>query len=446
MLRAADEAAVAAGTTVTVSTGDAGITNTIGSPASDPAVISVGATTTYRFDLQTGYAAARFPGITGWLDDNISSLSSGGFTGDASTLNLVAPGELNYAVCSTDLDMYEDCADYAGNAIGVEASGGTSESAPIVAGVAALVIQAYRRATTATRRPRRRSRTSWPAPPTTSRPPATSRAPDCVNAYKAVLLAGAFGRNGTPADVDASVLSSSHTQLHAVTKPGTTSTFTDTVTNHGTSAQRVHLSSRTLQPYRQISARTLTLSDSSSPKYTDFQGLPDNYAKTTFAVPATADRLSASIAYQAASSSLSARDRLTLVDPNGNLAAYSLPQGIGNYGHVEVAKPAAGRWTAYLAGERERRHHRGGRVRGRKVADVPTFGSVTPAAPQPGPGCVADRVGPGEPSPGSTPATPPGRWSSRRHRHGRGRPGGGCAGRPGRQPLGHDRARWWCAR
>ena len=40
---------------------------------------SAGATTTYRLDAQDGYGGARFPGVTGWLNNNISSFSSGGF-------------------------------------------------------------------------------------------------------------------------------------------------------------------------------------------------------------------------------------------------------------------------------------------------------------------------------------------------------------------------------
>ena len=41
-----------------------------------------------------------------------------------------------------------------------------------------------------------------------------------------------------------------------------------------------------------------------------------------------------------------------LIEPNGTYAAYSLPQGLGDYGEVEVTNPPAGRWTAVFFAER----------------------------------------------------------------------------------------------
>jgi hypothetical protein len=94
-----NDQAVAAGVTVTESTGDGGINGTIGSDAPDPQVISVGATTNGRLYEQTGYAGARFFSNGRWVNDNISALSSAGTTQNGRTQDLVAPGEGNWAVC-----------------------------------------------------------------------------------------------------------------------------------------------------------------------------------------------------------------------------------------------------------------------------------------------------------------------------------------------------------
>ena len=62
LVKMADEAAVAAGTTVTVSAGDAGVANTVGTPATDPGVIGAGGTTSYQIYRQIGFGESSSPG------------------------------------------------------------------------------------------------------------------------------------------------------------------------------------------------------------------------------------------------------------------------------------------------------------------------------------------------------------------------------------------------
>ena len=381
LIKQANDAAVAAGTTVTASSGDAGVTSTIGTPATDPAVISAGATTSYRVNLQDGYGGAQFPGVTGYLSNDVSSFSSGGFQQDGRTIDVVAPGELNWALCSTDLTMYSECANYGGGASGVMPFGGTSESAPLTAGVAALVDQAYAKTHAGT----------YPTPAVVKEiitstaddiySPADQQGSGLIDAFKAVKAAEAYQ---APAATGPILLKSS-SQLNAVAQPGTAQTLSDTVTNSSAQTQTVAVSSRTLGPYASIKTDTVTLSDASSPKTTDWSGAQANYEPITFQVPPGQDRLNASLAYQSALSgaqdlALHARVRLTLVDPSGRLAAYSVPQGDGNYGNVQVTSPQPGIWRAYVWSRVSSLGGTTGPVLfGAGVAKYTTFGQVSPS-------------------------------------------------------------------
>src|SRR5207237_9673414 len=137
----ADQAAVAAGVTVVASSGDAGPFNNIGSPATTPGVIAVGGTTTYRVYRQTTrYGTQLSPG--GWENNNITALSSDGITEfNPHTVDVVAPGDRGWSLCSTNITAFFGCRDIDnGSAPGIWAAGGTSASAPETSATAALVI------------------------------------------------------------------------------------------------------------------------------------------------------------------------------------------------------------------------------------------------------------------------------------------------------------------
>ncbi len=340
----ADQAAVAAGVTVVSSSGDAGPFNNIGSPASTPGVIAVGGTTTYRVYRQTTrYGTQLSPG--GWEDNNITALSSSGITEfNPHTVDVVAPGDRGWSLCSSDLTHFTGCADidHGSNPPPIWAAGGTSASAPETSATAALVIEAYAKTHNG----------SLPSPSlvehiivssaTDLGAPADHQGAGLVNSLKAVQLAESVS-GGT---ATGSSLLASDTSLNTTVNAGQSASFNETVTNEGTGPQTVTPTVSGRPTPLSNNTGSVTLS-ASSPTYIDGEGHTDYYATHTFSVPAGASDLNGNITWN--DQSIGGVAYETLFDPQGNVAAYSLiGTNQSGYGHVEVHNPKAGTWTAVI--------------------------------------------------------------------------------------------------
>jgi hypothetical protein len=339
LTRQFNEQAVAAGATVVESTGDSGVESSVSSAASDPAVIAAGASTNFRNYAQTTSYGFQLGG-GGFASDNISSIESAGVDQGGHVHDLVAPGEAGWALCSPNIAIYEECTSFAGTGSPLQQFGGTSESAPFIAGGAALIVQAYRD-------------THGGATPSPAlvKQLLTSTANDLgfpseeegageMDTLKAVQAASSLGtttRTGHSLVIGP-------TQLDISGPAGSTPADQDvTVTNTGADAQTVTAQGRTIATALADATTTVQL-DATKPTFIDQFGAPRPFQEATFTVPAGADRLVAFDAWPGPK----ARIGLALVDPDGNYAAYTRPQGDGNHGEVDVHHPTAGTWKAIV--------------------------------------------------------------------------------------------------
>jgi Peptidase inhibitor I9 len=382
-----DNAAVALGITVVVSTGDSSPSSTIGSPATDPQVISAAATTDLR-----SYAMSNYSQINqfakGWLDNNIAPFSSGGFDAYGNTVDVAAPGDSSFASCSTNLKNFPECLDFAGKADGLELFGGTSESSPWIAGVAALIDQAYRKAHSGTPPTPAVVKQIIMSTATNLSAPSYEQGAGLVNAYKAVQMAESFNLpEWTGSTLLANVQSVSPTtspsrpgQINGVGTPGTPVTATVQVTNEGATSQVVHVSGHAFGPANHVQNSKVVL-NAKSKTFVDAFGFKNDFAETHFTVSKGESRLAASIAYPGPSLNFNAAVRFELITPSGKLAIQSEPQGVSNFNAADVLHPQAGRWTAIIFDLTKKNQGTKGTVRFQaSTQKLVSFGHASPAS------------------------------------------------------------------
>ncbi|SOB85811.1 Subtilase family protein [Streptomyces sp. 1331.2] len=345
-----NEQAVKAGVTVAVSSGDAGISGTIGTPSTDPYVISVGASTDNQNYQQTGYAASQFSNKA-WNNSRISALSSGGFTQAGRTVDLVAPGESDWALCTPDVTKYTECTGYNGQPSGIQSFGGTSQAAPFVTGAAALVIQAYRDTHGG----------DSPTPALVKKfltgtasdlgVPAEEQGAGLLNVRAAVEAARGYDDGDGTEGARTVVVNTG--QVDIAGAPGSTHTTDVSVTNTSDEPQTVSAATRNFAP-QSSNQQTVQLDASSKDTFKYATNGTDWVQKQVkFTVPAGADRLAASIAWHGAPNPVTNGPvvRMTLLDPSGRFETNTRPQGgatPADFGLVDVPHPVAGEWTAVL--------------------------------------------------------------------------------------------------
>ncbi len=351
----ANDAAVAAGVTVVASSGDAGTAGTLGSPSTDPNVIESGATFQFRAYAQSGYSGFQLSNGD-FTDNNIASFSSAGFAETGTrTVDAVAPGDSGWALCTPDPATYTDCTDFRSvtgptEPARVELFGGTSESAPLTAGEAALIIQAYRQTHGNASPSPALIKTIIKSTATDLGIPSDEQGAGLINSLKAVRAAEAYrDANGSPTPRGNALLVSPDA-LGSTDTPGAVETYNVQVTNSGAQAQAVTPTVQTLGAPIAGSAQSYepVLDTSTAMTFIDSFGRTRYYVKQTFTVPAGAQRLDAAESYDTTRSGAK-NVNFFLLDPRGRYTAYTRNQGVGNgYGHVDVTNPVSGTWTAVI--------------------------------------------------------------------------------------------------
>jgi hypothetical protein len=340
IVHAANDAAVAAGVTVVVSSGDSGDSGTMNPISADPEVIAAGAVDNFRL-------VAMAHDYSGYVSNNMAAISSGGTAPTNKLVNLVAPGYFGEAACA---DGSGGCPP----GYPTESFRGTSEAAPLVAGAAADVIQAYRDTHGGASLTPAMVKDILTSTATDIDSPADQQGAGLLNVYAAVRAAqqmpGSTDTGGAPG------LVASTSQLGITGNGGTVSSQSVSLYNTSDAPATVTSTYRWIGPEHQI-GRTVTENISAPPAG---QPVPPEGARAaapiTFTVPPGLDRLDADMIWpDPTNSSIIC---FALFDPQGRLTQLSYDDGSpgtnGSIGsvpdiqHAEVTNPGPGTWTARI--------------------------------------------------------------------------------------------------
>jgi hypothetical protein len=352
---AANDAAVAAGVTVVVSSGDSGVQGTVSSPASDPRVIEVGATNTLRLNAQAY-------GYTRWVNDDITPLSSGGTTPNNKAPDLVAPGYGGEAACNPASSSCPSNTQ-------TEAFGGTSQSCPLVAGAVADVIQAYRDSHDGASPSPALVKQILTSTATDTGAPADQQGAGLLDIYAAVKAAqqtpGSTLHNGSSRSLIASTSSADSSQLEVVGDGGSSVDQTVNLYNTDSRPTRVTATYRSFsrpQQFGDTVTENVSAPDPSQP--VPAKGA-DAAEAINFVVPPGLDRMTAEMIWPDPTNGnvLS----FVLTDPQGRLRQQSYDYGtaardpsrpgtVPNFQRVEIRNPQPGKWHAEIVWANGRAH------------------------------------------------------------------------------------------
>jgi subtilase family protein len=342
-IRQANDAAVAAGVTVVVSSGDSGPQGTFDIQSDDPAVIGAAGTDSFRL-------IAMDDGYTKFVSNQMSALSSGGPAPTNKLVDLAAPSWYGSEAA---------CADGIGGCppnYPVESMRGTSESAPLISGAAADVIQAYRDTHNGASPTPAQVKDILTSTATDINAPADLEGAGLLNVYAAVRAAQVMPGSTLHRGNSSSALVASPSQLDLQGNGG--SVTSQNVSLYNTSSHPVTVKGS----YRQIGqefqiGRTVTEAVSAPDPSLPVPHEGATAASTIhFTVPKNLGQLDLDMIWPDPTNS----NRLyyQVFNPQGALVQESYDDGtlptatragtIPNHQHVGVSSPQAGRWTAKI--------------------------------------------------------------------------------------------------